>query len=151
MSWRRLMAAILVGTLIPVAIQAADDAAAEAADDGLVEMKLELPKPVFIGTPKNIPPGTTVELKKKPRPPFIHVPEGTENVALDAAVTASDEQASKKGTSSCTSVLMMFAVGDCSVETAAKDGGITEIHHVDWDAKNFLGLYGSYKLTVYGN
>lgn len=81
------------------------------------------------------------------------VPQGGiyTGLKLPVAVTASDEQASKKGTSSCTSVLMMFAVGDCSVETAAKDGGITEIHHVDWDAKNFLGLYGSYKLTVYGN
>ena len=39
----------------------------------LVDIKLELPKPRFSGTPKNIPPGTRVKITKgpfKPRPPF---------------------------------------------------------------------------------
>jgi hypothetical protein len=70
---------------------------------------------------------------------------------LPVAVTANGDEALKKGTSSCNSVLALFAFGDCSVDEAAKDGGITEIHHVDWDARNFLGIYGTYELTVYGN
>jgi hypothetical protein len=81
------------------------------------------------------------------------IPQGgmRTGVSLPVAVTANEDDASKKGTSSCSSVLALFAFGDCSVDKAAKDGGITEIHHVDWGAKNFLGIYGSYTLTVYGN
>ena len=59
----------------------------------LVDIKLELPKPRFSGTPKNIPPGTRVKITKgpfKPRPPF-KVPKGAEsNVALKKPVTSSD-------------------------------------------------------------
>ena len=56
----------------------------------------------------------------------------------------------KVGTSECVSVLGLVAIGDASIETAMKNGGITKIHHVDWDAKNILGIYGMYKTTVYG-
>mgnify|MGYP000613302744 CR=1 FL=1 len=56
----------------------------------LVPIKLELPKPQFVGTPKNIPPGTTVEKPTgKPRPPFL-APAGVTNVALKKPVTSSD-------------------------------------------------------------
>lgn len=58
----------------------------------LVPLKLKLPKPVFVGTPKNIPPGTTVEKPTgKPRPPLM-VPPGVKNVALGKPVTSSDEE-----------------------------------------------------------
>ena len=70
---------------------------------------------------------------------------------LPVAVTGADTAPMKTGKSSCTSVLILFATGDCSIEKAAKNGGITKVHHVDWDAKNFLGIYGSYTLTVYGD
>ena len=56
----------------------------------------------------------------------------------------------KVGTSECISVLGLVAIGDASIEKAMKNGGITKIHHVDWDAKNILGIYGMYKTTVYG-
>ena len=52
------------------------------------ELKIEYPKPVFIGTKikvklKNLePPGY--------KPPVIKVPKGTKNVALDKTVTSSD-------------------------------------------------------------
>ena len=54
------------------------------------EVKFELPKAVFAGTPKNIPPGTTVQKPTgKPRPPLV-APDGTTNVALNKKVTSSD-------------------------------------------------------------
>ena len=54
------------------------------------EVKFDLPKPVFAGTPKNIPPGTTVQKPTgKPRPPLV-APAGTANVALNKKVTSSD-------------------------------------------------------------
>ena len=67
----------------------AKKAPAKPASD-LVPLALKLPKPTFIGTPKNIPPGTTVEKPTgKPRPPYM-VPKGTVNLALGKPVTASD-------------------------------------------------------------
>jgi len=53
-------------------------------------LKVELPKAMFEGTPKNIKP--TAMLEKyidKPRPPFF-VPEGCVNLAKDKPVTSSD-------------------------------------------------------------
>src|SRR3982751_3057729 len=63
---------------------------AEDKQDSMVEVKFDLPKPVFAGTPKNIPPGTTVQKPTgKPRPPLT-APAGTTNVALNKKVTSSD-------------------------------------------------------------
>src|SRR3954447_15233754 len=57
---------------------------------GMVEVQLDLPKAVFAGTPKNIPPGTTVQKPTgKPRAPLL-APAGTTNVALNKKVTSSD-------------------------------------------------------------
>jgi len=66
--------------------------AAAASAEKLVPIPLELPKPRFSGTPKNLPPGTRVKITKgvpKPREPFL-APEGVTNVALKKAVLASD-------------------------------------------------------------
>ncbi len=56
----------------------------------------------------------------------------------------------KKGVSTCESFLGLIAVGDASIEEAAEEAGITKITHIDWDAKNVLGVYGTYTVTVYG-
>ena len=54
-----------------------------------VPLPLKLPKPAFAGTPKNTPPGTTVEKPLgKPRPVPM-VPKGTANLALKKKVTSS--------------------------------------------------------------
>jgi len=53
-----------------------------------VPLDLKLPKPAFVGTPKNVPPGTTVEKPSgKLRPPF-RVPAGTANLAAGRPVDA---------------------------------------------------------------
>ena len=56
----------------------------------------------------------------------------------------------KKGEATCMSVLGLVATGDCSIDTAMKNGGLKKIHYVDWDVKNILGVIGNYKVTVYG-
>ena len=62
-----------------------------AAAGKLVDLKIELPKPAFIGTPKNIRTDNLEPPKgDKPRPPF-KVPAGTKNVAFKKSITASDE------------------------------------------------------------
>jgi hypothetical protein len=58
---------------------------------GLAPINIELPKPMFVGTPQ---PTDVPNLEKplgKPRPPF-YAPERTKNVAFGKPVTASDEE-----------------------------------------------------------
>ncbi|MDL2124517.1 MAG: TRL-like family protein [Deltaproteobacteria bacterium] len=69
---------------------------------------------------------------------------------LPVAVTANSGTPTKVGTSKCISVLTLVAIGDASIEAAKKDGGITKVHHVDWEVENILGIFGKYKVTVYG-
>ena len=57
--------------------------------------------------------------------------------------------ASKKGEAKATSILGV-ALGDASLETAMKNGGITKVHHVDSKVRNILGVYGEYITIVYG-
>lgn len=63
-------------------------AAAETERQPLV---IELPKPKFVGTPRNIRSANLERPTGKARPPFL-APKGVENVALDMEVTASDEE-----------------------------------------------------------
>ena len=72
-------------------------------------------------------------------------------VQLPVTATEASGSASKVGTATCTSILSLLATGDCSINAAAKNGGITKIHHVDWQARNILGLYGEYHVSVHGD
>ena len=56
----------------------------------------------------------------------------------------------KIGTSTVTSILGLIATGDASIRAAAKDGGITKIHYVDYESKSVLGLWSPYTVVVYG-
>lgn len=56
-----------------------------------VELKLELPKPMFVGTPRNIRSPNLEKITGKPRGPFF-VPQGTELLSLGKRVTASDTE-----------------------------------------------------------
>jgi hypothetical protein len=79
-----LLAAFILTGLVAVNAQ-------EKKEDG-VELKLELPKPLFTGTPKELPPGVTVDKKSlgKPRGPFF-VPKGVVLLSKDKPVTLSDQ------------------------------------------------------------
>ena len=72
------------------------------------------------------------------------------DVKAPVTATASKTAALKSGSATVTSVLGLVATGDASIETAAKIGGITKIHHVDYSSKSVLGLYAVYTVTVYG-
>lgn len=65
-----------------------------------------------------------------------------------AATSASGS--SKVGTAEASSILGIVATGDASIEAAAKSAGISTIHHVDYQAKNILGIYATYTVYVYG-
>lgn len=71
-------------------------------------------------------------------------------LALPTMVGDQNAKAVKTGVAECISILTLVATGDVSIQTAMKNGGITKIHHVDWDVENILGIIGKYKVTVYG-
>ncbi len=79
-----LLSAIVVAlafALVPLAAQG------PGADKE--ELKLKLPKPMFIGTPTNIKSPNLEPVTGKPRGPF-YVPKGTKLLSLKRPVTSSD-------------------------------------------------------------
>lgn len=58
-------------------------------DPGKVELKLKLPKPMFIGTPTNLKSSNLEVITGKPRGPF-YVPKGTVLLSAGKPVTSSD-------------------------------------------------------------
>lgn len=80
------------------------------------------------------------------------MPVGGLYTELKLPITATGESGKnlKMGTAECMSVLGLIATGDASISAAMRNGGITKVHHVDWEAKNILGIIGNYKVVVYG-
>ena len=66
-------------------------ASSPAQDQNKVELRLQLPKPMFIGTPRNLTSPNLERITGKPRGAFF-VPAGTKLVSLNMPVTASDMQ-----------------------------------------------------------
>lgn len=58
---------------------------------GKEELRLKLPKPMFIGTPTNLRSANLEKITGKPRGPF-YVPKGTALLSLNKKVTSSDTQ-----------------------------------------------------------
>jgi len=78
------------------------------------------------------------------------VPVGGLYTELKLPITSTGISGKKVGISECKSILSLVAIGDCSIEAAKKNGGITKVSNIDWEAKNVLGLFGEYKLRVTG-
>jgi hypothetical protein len=77
-----VLAFLLAAVLVPLAAQQATEK---------VELKLQLPKPMFIGTPTNIKSPNLEAVTGKSRAPFM-VPAGTKLLSLKKVVKASDTQ-----------------------------------------------------------
>lgn len=71
------------------------------------------------------------------------------DVAWPAEATSND-LGSKSGSATAKSFFGLFAHGDVSVETLAKNAGITKVSHVDVKTENILG-FGMLTVTVYGD
>ena len=81
MSQRPLVLSLLLTlSLVPLGAQ---------APAGTEELKLKLPKPMFIGTPTNIRSPNLEKVTGKSRPPF-YVPQGTVLLSAKKKVTSSD-------------------------------------------------------------
>lgn len=66
-------------------------------------------------------------------------------------VAASSGAAVRTGQSHAVSYCHLIAIGDCSIEQAKKNGGITNISSVDVKRENILGVVTRYVTVVKGN
>jgi hypothetical protein len=57
----------------------------------------------------------------------------------------------KIGKAQASSILCLIATGDASLERAIQNGGIKTVKYVDYHVDNFLGIYGTYTTTAYGD
>ena len=65
------------------------------------------------------------------------------------AVGDTSVSAMKMGRATQTGILLV-AMGDSSITTAAANAGITKIHHVDSEVLNVLGIFATQTTIVYG-
>ncbi len=82
-----------VGGAAKAVVEVVEEVAKAVAppDVKMVPIPLELPRPMFVGTPQNIRVPNLQKPLGKPRPPF-YAPEGTANVAAGKTVSSSDEE-----------------------------------------------------------
>jgi hypothetical protein len=71
-----------------------------------------------------------------------------DHVASDAFVDNSVRPA-KRGEAKSSGIIC-FATGNASIGEAMRNGGITKVHHVDYDVKNILFIYSEVNTIVYG-
>lgn len=56
----------------------------------------------------------------------------------------------RRGQASATSVLFLVETGDAGIDTAARNGGITKISHIDVNETTVLFFFRKLTVTVYG-
>ena len=59
--------------------------------------------------------------------------------------------ATKEGKACGTTILGWVATGDMSITAAKAAGGITNVAHIDYTAKNILGIFAEFCTIVKGN
>lgn len=57
---------------------------------------------------------------------------------------------SKSGEAMMTSILGMVSWGDCSIKSAAANGGLTTLDGADYKYYNILGVYQTFTTIVHG-
>lgn len=73
------------------------------------------------------------------------------NVSGPLTATSNQGKADLIGKATARSILGIFASGDASIAQAAKNGGITQIHHVDYESRVLFGILAEFTVVVYGN
>lgn len=69
---------------------------------------------------------------------------------VSGPVTATGNAAGTKMGQATSTGVFGVAMGDSSIKTAAANGGITKISHVDYHTTGVLGVYAKTIVTVYG-
>ena len=70
--------------------------------------------------------------------------------SIQAGQGATAQVGPKSGEACAMSILGLIALGDASITTARKNGGIQSVSVVDVKFTNILGLYATYCTVVYG-
>jgi hypothetical protein len=70
---------------------------------------------------------------------------------VSGPLAATDIAGSKTGMAKCQSILGLVALGDCSVDAAKKDGGITTVSSVDYKNLSILGIFTELTTVVKGS
>ena len=78
-------------------------------------------------------------------------PLGLVYTQIGAPLSLKGQPGGKRGESEVVAILGLVSTGDASVRAAAKNGGITNVTHVDYEFQNVLGVYQRYTTVVYGN
>ncbi|MDX1970905.1 MAG: TRL-like family protein [Candidatus Sumerlaeia bacterium] len=60
------------------------------------------------------------------------------------------EVGSRSGEASSISIVGLVALGDASLQTAAQNGNIKNVRHVDYNYKNYVGIYQKYTTIARG-
>jgi hypothetical protein len=90
------LALAVFGLSLPVLAQetaekSAPEVKAKVPSAELEPLKIKLPKPMFVGTPRNVRSPNLEKITGKKRKPFL-APKGAKNLALKKEVTGSDEE-----------------------------------------------------------
>ena len=70
---------------------------------------------------------------------------------VSGAVCATGNPGGTKMGQATSQGIVGVATGDSSIKTAAANGGITKISHVDYHVESVLGVYSKTTVTVYGD
>lgn len=118
---------------------AAENTEPEEVPDNMQPLPLELPKPMFVGTPANLSGVENLEPDtRQARPPFF-APAGVTNLALNKPVTSSEMQP-------FTGTLEMIVDGD----KEAADGSVVELGpFVQWVQIDLLDMYELYAIVFW--
>lgn len=57
----------------------------------------------------------------------------------------------KTGEPSAIAILSLFSFGDCSINSAARNGNLRTVNHVDYSYLNVLGVFQSFTTIAYGD
>ncbi|HAW51069.1 MAG TPA: hypothetical protein DCX54_01890 [Flavobacteriales bacterium] len=66
-------------------------------------------------------------------------------------MVSENKMGKKVGTGQYWSLLGLVAMGDAGIQDIAKNAGIKEVSHVDYEVKSVLSLYARATIYVYGN
>jgi len=122
----------------PAQVEEEEEPAAAADTAGMVPIDIELPKPMFVGTPQDTKVPNLEKPLGKARPPFL-APEGTKNVALSKPVSGSDEEP-------IIGELSMVTDGD----KEAADGSYVELGpFVQYVTIDLQDMYNIYAIVVW--
>jgi hypothetical protein len=82
----------------------------------------------------------------------VHPTVGVIYQNIEAPVTAtSSAEGIKTGESEqCTSILGLIATGNCSVENAKANSGITDVSSVDYQITSYFSVYSTGKTVIKG-